>query len=187
MNIEHVSFLFKRIHLIRWMLGAILINVLIFTFYVIPNRSKVANLQAQYAGIRQDALEEQRHLKDLQTRLVRLQQAEKDLNYLYTTVLLPKKSGVMDIRLELEGLAQELQVKRSDFSYVYDSIPGLHLQEFKVSVPIEGSYGDIRRFINSIERSQHFLILDRVDLTSVRADVLNLSFSVSTYLVENEI
>ncbi len=93
----------------------------------------------------------------------------------------------MDIRLELEELAQELQVKRTDFSYTYSSIPGLRLQEFKVSVPIEGSYGDIRRFINSIERSQHFLILDRVDLTSVRADVLNLSFSVSTYLVENEI
>ena len=169
------------------MLAAIGINLLVFTFYVIPNRSKVANLQAQYAGIRQDALEQQRHIKDLQMRLLRLQEAEKDLKYLYGTVLLPKKSGVMDIRLELEGLAQDLKVKRSDFSYSYGSIPDLHLQEFKVSVPIEGSYGDIRRFINSIERSQHFLILDRVDLTSVREDVLSLSFGVSTYLVENEI
>jgi Tfp pilus assembly protein PilO len=93
----------------------------------------------------------------------------------------------MSIRMELEGLANNLQVKRSDFSYDYKNLEDFGLQHFMLSVPVEGNYRNIRRFINSIERSEHFLILDRVDLSSEKKDdTLNLDFTLSTYLVENE-
>lgn len=187
MTMESLSLLFRRVHFVRWALGAILMNVLVFTFWIVPNQAKVANLQSDYANARKEAVEEQRRLNDLQLRLVRLEQAKKDLQYLYTNVLVPRKAGVMDIRLEVEDMIQQSGLRRTDFTYSYTDLPEFHLKQFRLAVPIEGNYGDIRRFINSIERSRHFLILDRLELRSMKSDALTLNCSLSTYLVEDEI
>jgi Tfp pilus assembly protein PilO len=95
---------------------------------------------------------------------------------------------VLSIRLELEDLARSLQVKRGDFSYNYDdSVADPKLQEFRLAVSVDGNYRNIRKFINSIERSKHFLILNRVDLSSdKKPDSLSLDFQLSTYLVKGE-
>jgi Pilus assembly protein, PilO. len=187
MTIESISLLFHRVHFVRWALGAILLNALAFAFWIVPNQAKVATLESNYANFRREAVDEQRHLHDLQARIGRLEQAKKDLQYLYANVLVPRKAGVMDIRLEVEDMVQQSGLKRTDFSYGYGDLPEFHLKQFRLAVPIEGSYRDIRKFINNIERSKHFLILDRVELFSIRADVLSLNFSISTYLVEDEI
>ena len=69
----------------------------------------------------------------------------------------------------------------------YSDLPDFGLQMFTLGVPVEGNYRNLRRFINSIERSKHFLILDRVDLSSEKkAEVLNLDFRISTYLVQSD-
>ena len=115
----------------------------------------------------------------------RLQHAQSDLKKIYSDILLPRKDGVVSIRLELEELARPLKV--GDFGYTYKDIDDFGLQEFSLSVPVDGNYRNIRKFINSIERSKHFLILDKVNLSSEKhADALSLDFRLSTYLVKDE-
>ena len=82
MSIESISLLFRRVHFLRYALAAILVNVLVFIFLIVPNQAKVVNLQGDYANSRKQAIEEERHLRDLQSRIARLEQAKKDLQYL---------------------------------------------------------------------------------------------------------
>jgi hypothetical protein len=55
---------------------------------------------------------------------------------------------------------------------------------------VEGAYRDVRRFINDIERSDYFLILDRVHLSAERraqaGENVQLNFQLSTYLRDEE-
>jgi Tfp pilus assembly protein PilO len=187
MNTEKLSILLKRIHFVRIMLAALALNFAVWAFLVLPKQDRIARLQDNYGQLRTQAAADQRNVKELQNRLKHLQQAQQDLKTIYSTLLVSRTRGVTEIRLELESLANDLQVKRRDFTYDYEELEDFNLQQFTLSVPVEGNYHNIRRFINSIERSEHFLILDRVDLSSEKkADVLNLDFMLSTYLVKNE-
>ncbi|MCI0611638.1 type 4a pilus biogenesis protein PilO [bacterium] len=186
MNIEKISVNLKRIHFVRFLLVVLGVNLGIWGFLVLPKQDRIAALQKNYADLRNQGAADQKEIKQLQARLKHLQQAQEDLKTIYNKLLIRRTEG-MSIRMELEGLANNLQVKRSDFSYDYKQLEDFGLQHFMLSVPVEGNYRNIRRFINSIERSEHFLILDRVDLSSERKeDILNLDFTLSTYLVEDE-
>jgi Tfp pilus assembly protein PilO len=184
MNVEKLSLFFKKIHAVRWAAVLILINLLLFAFIVLPKRNRIVSEQSHYAELRNKVIDEQRNVRRLQQRLLKLQQARIDLRAMYAQVLAPKRTGVTDIRLELESLLSGLRMQ-GDFAYTNQSLPEFGLHVLKLSLPVQGSYPEIRQFINDIERSRYFLILDRVDLTSQeRSDLLNLNFSLSTYLVE---
>jgi Tfp pilus assembly protein PilO len=186
MNIEKISVNLKKIHFVRFLLVVLGVNLAIWAFLVVPKQDRIAALQKSYADLRSQGAADQKEIKQLQGRLKHLQQAQEDLKTIYSKLLIRRTEG-MSIRVELESLANNLQVKRADFSYDYKDLQDFGLQHFMLSVPVEGNYRNIRRFINSIERSEHFLILDRVDLSSeLKEDALNLDFMLSTYLVEDE-
>lgn len=188
MNLESPGMLLKGIHFVRLMVIVLLANIAILGFIVLPNKTRIRGQQQSYQGMRRDVVEAKKENQELQTRLEKLQQAQKDINEMYAKVFVPKKKGATDIRLELESLIRNNQIQRTDVNHSNTAMPDFKLQQYSLSVPVEGTYVNIRRFINDIERSQHFLILDRVDLASEKkGDVLTLDFSLSTYLVDNEI
>jgi len=187
MTVENLSIRMKQIHFVRWALIVILLNFLLFMFVIVPDQSRIAKLQSEYSSLRADGIKKKQEIRGLQERFVRLQQGEKDLQRMYHHILLPRKGGVMDIRLEFESIARELNIQRQGISYRYFDYPDLRLQQFQVAVPVEGTYRNIRLLINKIERSPHFLILDRLELSSQQQDILTLNFQFSTYLVEDEI
>jgi len=189
MNVEKLSAVLRKIKFVRFAIACVVLNVAVFMIFVLPDKAKYQALQADYQRLKTEVEHAQKQEMELQVRYTKLIQAQKDLKEIYENVLESKRSGPTEIRLELEGLAQNMQIKRSDFNYEYEELPDYHLQRFILGVPVEGNYRSIRRFINSIERSKHFLILDRVDLSAEKSqsDLLNLNFKLSTYLVENAI
>ena len=187
MNLEKAALLLTRMRFVHLAWICILLNILVFLFLGLPARTRVFRLQSEHADSQSKVLMQEREITNLKERLTALEQARKDLDLMYTQVLSPRKAGVTDIRVELESLAQKLQIRKQDFSYGYTPLPELGLLQFTLGVPVGGNYRNIRRFINEIERSTHFLILDRVVLSSEQTgEQLNLDFRLSTYLKEEE-
>ena len=191
MNFERTSLLLKSSRFPYIGLFLVLLNIALFFLVVLPQRQKISSLQNDYFSQRNRIVEEQKQMKILHQRLQALQKAQKDLDVIYTQVLAQKKVGVTAIRQELQDLAGSLTVERGAVDYDYELLPQFGLRHFTLSVPVEGAYRDIRRFINDIERSQYFLILDRVNLSAEREAVsggnLLLNFQLSTYLRDEEI
>ena len=187
MNWEKLGEGLIRIHFVRILIGALLLNGIIFGFLVLPGRARRSSLESQLQTLHHQAAAAEHRNQELKKRVTNLEQAQKDLKYLYTKVLEPETTGPTEIRLELEDLARRAQIKRGDFSYSYDKMDMFRLQHFNLGVPVEGSYRNVRQFINGIERSRHFLILDRVDLSAEKQNPnsVTLDFKLSTYLVEN--
>lgn len=187
MNIEKMSLFFKAIRFPQLALIGILLNTVIFLLVVLPDQKNISNLQNRFAELRAEVRKQNVELRRQQIRLAKLQQAERDLKHMYKDVLSTRKTGVTDIRVELGELLASLQIEKEDFSYSYQNIEKFGVQQFRLSVPVRGNYRTIRQFINSIERSEHFLILERVELTSEQeaTDRLNLDFRIATYLTQN--
>jgi Tfp pilus assembly protein PilO len=191
MNSERISLLLKQVRFVHIGLLFLLLNGILLVLVVFPQNQKISELQADYASKRALLIQQQEETTRTEQRLVSLQKAQGDLETIYKKVLSDKKTGVPAIREELEQLASSLEVNRQSVSYQYELLPEFGLRHFILSVPVEGAYRDIRKFINGIERSEHFLILDRVDLSAEKSegtgDNLLLNFQLSTYLTDEEI
>lgn len=187
MNREKLGQGLIKIHLLRILIGCLLLNAVVFGLLVLPGKARRIWLQSQLQTLDLQVAAARHRNELLKSRVTGLEQAQKDLQYLYTKVFESEKTGPTEIRLELEDLAQKAQIKRGDFTYGYDRLEQYRLQRFNLGVPVEGSYRNIRQFINSIERSKHFLILERVELSAEKQNPnsVNLDFRLSTYLVEN--
>jgi Tfp pilus assembly protein PilO len=190
MNFEATSLILKNSRFVYIGLFLLLLNIVLFLVVVFPQKQKISSLQNDYFSQRNRIVQQQKEMRVLENRLQALQKAESDLQVLYTQVLAQKKVGVTAIRQELQDLAGSLSVERGGVDYDYTPLPEYGLRHFTLSVPVEGPYRDIRRFINNIERSQYFLILDRVRLSAEReaqsgGNVL-LNFQLSTYLRDEE-
>jgi hypothetical protein len=60
--------------------------------------------------------------------------------------------------------------------------PGFDLTEISMDAGISGSYPEIMRFINSLERDQTFFIIRAMGLTGQQGGLVNLRLRVSTWL-----
>jgi Tfp pilus assembly protein PilO len=175
----------ETVHFIRLALLLILVNAAAYVFLIVPRQDRFVQLQTEHSNLRSQMIHGEQNHRALETRLRNLQQAEKDLAYIYEKVLAPRQAGVTDIRLELEEITSSVEIMKNDFDYEYAEVPKFSLYNFRLSVPIRGSYSEIRSLINKIERSRHFFILEQVDLSTERSEeILNLNFRISTYLTD---
>lgn len=187
MSWEKLGQFLIKIHFVRIAIAFLVLNGIVFALLVFPSRARHSALEMQLKDLQGQVVAADRRTQESQHRFAALEQAQKDLEFLYAKVFESEKTGPAEIRLWLEDLAQRTQVRRGDFTYDYNDLSEYQLRQFVIGVPVEGSYRNIRQLINSIERSKHFLILERVDLSAEKQkpDTVNLNFRLSTYLVNH--
>jgi Tfp pilus assembly protein PilO len=61
------------------------------------------------------------------------------------------------------------------------------LERFAIVVPLAGGYAALRKFIQSVESSDSFLVIERVALDAGKSsDVLELKITLATYFIAPE-
>jgi Tfp pilus assembly protein PilO len=68
---------------------------------------------------------------------------------------------------EVKNLAQRAGVKASSFNYPEEDLEDYGLLRFSIAFSVEGSYAQLRQFINFVEVSDHFLMLEDVRMNEV--------------------
>ena len=91
------------------------------------------------------------------------------------------EEGLLPTLQYVEKTAEELGLTARSRSYAERDVKGLALVEFVIAMPLSGPYKQIVAFLDRLERSSRFLIVDEVQLHS-RTDVgADLAFSLSAY------
>jgi len=67
----------------------------------------------------------------------------------------------------VKSLAQRAGVEASTFRYPEEDLEDFDLLRRSIAFSVEGSYAQLRQFINFIEVSDHFLMLEDVRLNEV--------------------
>lgn len=83
---------------------------------------------------------------------------------------------------QIGSMAADNGVRLSDVKYetVEFDIPGL--QEISMQASLRGDYASMVRFINKIERSKVFFLIDQLDLDKADAGAVQLRIKMKTYL-----
>ena len=113
-----------------------------------------------------------------------LGQAEEDLAVLREQRLGTRDERIVEIQQELTRLCREFGIDLATVSYKNERLIEQGLDRFAMIVPLEGGYANLRRFLQAIESSDQFLVVERVQLGGQREAMgasLQLNITVGSY------
>jgi hypothetical protein len=110
-----------------------------------------------------------------------LPQVGKDCDRFYEQSFLNGASGYSQIDTDLAAIAAKAGVKTSGFSFKQDEIKGRGVTEITIRTGVEADYPSVIQFINGLERSKNFYLLDDLRLNSAQPGNIRLELSLHSY------
>jgi Tfp pilus assembly protein PilO len=110
-----------------------------------------------------------------------LPQAGKDCDNFYQQSFLDSSTGYSRIEADLDEIAQKSGVKISGFTFKQKEVKDRGVTEIHIGADLDADYPAVIQFINGLERSKNFYLLDGLHLTSVSTGGLRLDLDLHTF------
>ena len=155
-------------------------------FFLLLTRPKVfehRTMTEKTVPLRTALEEREAQVTDLETYLAALNQAQEDLVRLRQDILATKNSRLVPVQIELERIAGQFQINVNQATTENEALPEEGLERFAMVVPLEGGYQNLRSFVQAVEASDQFLVIEKVALARGQEGgvILELNITVATY------
>ena len=159
------------------------VNIAVCVLLVRPAVREYRNL-LEGTGPQQQELREQRtEVERREAYLDALVKAEQDLTRLREEVLSTRELRMVEVQLELKALADQFGIDLDSVTFDSELLRDEELDKLLMVVPLEGGYTNLRRFLQAVESSSKFLVVEGVALGEGKrgASLLQLNISLATY------
>jgi Tfp pilus assembly protein PilO len=164
---------------------ALVVNVLVYAFFVFPLAQRVANIEERDRAAETELAAASSELTRARGIMTGKDRAAEELETFYTQVLPPSLAGARRLTsLRLQQLAREagLRAESTGISEA-DSRDVETLRALQIQMSLTGSYPALRAFIYQLETAPEFVVIDNVQLAE-GADgdgQLRITMALSTY------
>lgn len=173
---------FWRRRLLVPFLALLGLNLAAFLAYTLPRRMQERNITTRAVVLREEVERERRATAELRRRAETLETNNRDVARFYREVVGGRRMGLLPILQELEGMANGLGLQSQRRSYAPEEVKGVAgLSRFQITMPVSGTYRQLGSFLGLLERSPHFLTVDKVSIRQREGGVAELSIVVSAY------
>jgi Tfp pilus assembly protein PilO len=167
--------------LIRWLLGAVLVADLMLAavnwkLAASPHApaSELALLKRQRALLAADIARGDQIRKDLPA-------VEKQCDTFVQKTLPPVGNGYSSIISGWGALAKGAGIHSENISFRQHAADKSGVVEVEISTAVDGNYSSLVRFINALQHSDTFYVLDGLSLAAGSAGELKLNLALRTY------
>jgi Tfp pilus assembly protein PilO len=156
-------------------LGVLAANAVAFAVYTFPRTLQQRSLAEHASALEKDVERERRNALAMRERADAIRANARDLEAFYREVL-KDPEGLFSVLKELDKQAPSVGTR----SYRPYDVKGAAVARFVVTMPLSGSYEQLVAFLRRLERSPHFLTVDRVSLRE-REPSAELDVELSVY------
>jgi Type II secretion system (T2SS), protein M subtype b len=110
-----------------------------------------------------------------------LPQAGKDCDTFYQESFLDSATGYSRIEADLGDIASKSGVKISGYTFKQKEVKDRGVTEVQMTMDLDADYPAIIQFINGLERSKNFYLLDGLHLTSASTGGIRLDLDLHTF------
>lgn len=158
-------------------------NAAFFLFWIRP-REKAFDTLGEDGRPRLEQLKErEKVVTTRESYLESLRQAEEELQVLRHDILSTRARRMIATDLEFTKIARQFNVEFARVQYENEILEDEAIERYAIVVPLEGGYASLRRFIQAVESSERFLVVERVALAQGEqgGSVLQLNITLATY------
>lgn len=106
---------------------------------------------------------------------------QKDCDSFYQKYLLPNSAGYSVIVADLGRMSKDAGVETGGVTFRQAEVKDSDLTEIGISASVQGDYQSLIRFLDALERSPRFYVLDGLTLASESKGPIKLNLSLRTY------
>lgn len=165
----------------------VIVNVVLYSTYQAAYAGRVDLLHDQSESEEEtlNALREQR--RALETVVERAQRGKDGIEALYQERFSTERKRLTQVIREVKDLAGRagLGVPES-ISYPEEAIERHDLVKRQIVFVVEGNYMSLRQFINMLELSESFIVLEQISVTEAGPSTLRVSLQISTLFASED-
>lgn len=143
---------------------ALLGNVLVYVALTHRLANKQERLTAERAELTAELEKKQEELRALEGSARVAGRNAEAVRGFWTDVVRDWEPGLTEAWDEIDRLASESQVTRGRTGYERELLDS-GLEQIKATMPVEGDYFDLVRFVNRLERSKRFYLVEKIALS----------------------
>lgn len=161
----------------------LVINIAFFLIFVRQDLKKLRSVERDSAPQFEALAKLRDQVERQESYLDGLEKATGDLKYFREEVLSTREKRMIDVQDELDKLCGQFNIDLAKVSYDNQVLAAEDLELFRMVVPLEGGYSALRRFLQAVESSDKFILVQSVVLGQVGMDgrVLQLDITLDTY------
>jgi Tfp pilus assembly protein PilO len=127
-------------------------------------------------------------VEDHEGFLQAVQRAEHDLEELRGAILSTRNERLVDVQLEVASLCEQFGIEYDSIAMDNELLLDEELDRLSMTVPLEGNYANLRKFLQAVENSDKFLVVERVSLAVGKEGgrSLSLNIALATYFTAPE-
>ncbi len=174
--------------LVRAILALLLVaNVTAALFLVRPWAASPAELERRLGVLRAEVSQTERSLEQLRAVVEKARQARMEGDDFMNQYFMDRRTASSTIVVELKKAADASGVVQGEHTFAYEPVEGsTNLSMMTISGNYEGQYANLLEFINRIDRSLRFLILDTLTASPERTETggLKMNFKMNAFVIE---
>jgi hypothetical protein len=156
--------LLKRRKGFLWLLAVLLLNAAVFAGVTHRLANKQERLAVELERMRSELDAKQKELETVSKSESLVARNAEAVRRFWTDVVQERSPGLADAWDEIDRLASETNVVRGRTGYDREVLD-VGLEQIKATMPVEGDYFDLVRFINHLERSERFFLVEQITLS----------------------
>ncbi len=175
---------------VRLVLGLLLLaNIVAALVLFKPWGGSAEELERRLAGMDQQAVQKQASVVTLQNLVSKVEKARGEGDLFMKDYFLSERSAYSMLVAELTEVAGKAKIKIKDHSFTEEPIEGAeHLKMLSISANYEGTYADLVEFVNMLDRSPRFLIIENLTATPQQSGgALNVNIKLDTFMRAEEV
>jgi type IV pilus assembly protein PilO len=172
----------------RSVIGVLLAANLVAAFAVFqPLGGSAEELDAEVARLQAQLQQRQAALQRLRATVAKIEQARAAGDEFLSTYFMDRRTLSSAIVGELSTAAKETGIRPKEHAFGFDPIEGSDtLSMVTITGNYEGTYGDLLEFVNRLDRSSRFLILDTLTAAPQQGgNNLNVNIKMNTFVRED--
>lgn len=105
----------------------------------------------------------------------------QDCDRFYEDTFLDRDTGYSALESDLSSIAQKAGLRLSGITYKPADVKNRGVTEISIGTGVEGNYSSIVQFINGLEQSKTFYLLNDLHLASARGGSIKLELKLRTF------
>lgn len=172
---------------VRVALGILLAANLVMAAVVFkPWASSAEDMERELVSLRKEVQDRRKGLEKLRAVVSKIETARDQGDNFTDRFFLNRRTASSTIVAELLSTSQKAGVRQKEVSYVFEPVEGSdNIDMMTVTANYEGSFADLMHFINLVDRSPKFLILESLQAAPQQSGMLlNVALKVNTFVRE---
>ncbi len=175
--------------LVRLILGVLLAaNLAAALLLFRPWAESPEEMEARLGRLRSEIQRKQQNVARLETLVEKSRKAREQGDAFMAKYFLDRRTASSTIISELRDTAAKAGIEQQEQTFSFEPIEGSdNLYMMTISGNYEGRYEDLVKFLNLLDRSPRFLILDTLAASPQRAaGALNVNFKMHAFVIKGK-